>query len=367
MGEESGDKTEEPTPNKIKEARKKGQIAKSQELTASIMLIVSFYTFKLTGSMMLERLAGHTTMVFNLLDLEFSSAMVGMLLMEALKTILLSLAPLIGLVFIMVIIIESMQTGFLFSLEALTPKLENLNPINGFKKFFALKQYIELLKSIIKIAAVSTVLFFTIKELYPLVTQSQQQTPFALIALVGKIVMDTVTRVAIIYFVIAIFDYFYQRYEYIKSLKMSKKEIKEEYKRLEGDPIVKQRQREAQRAMSQGRQMGQVPNADVVVTNPIHFAVAIAYNPEEQASIPMVVAKGQRLVAEQIKQIADANNIPIIENPPLAQLLYRKVEVGHYIPKESFTLVAEILAFVFHIKNKRKKQNSNTSQESAPI
>tara|TARA_B100001121_G_scaffold310367_1_gene340983 strand:+ start:7183 stop:8271 length:1089 start_codon:yes stop_codon:yes gene_type:complete len=357
MGEDSGDKTEEPTPHKIREARKKGQIAKSQEMTSALMLIISFYTFKITGPMMLERIAGHTTMVFSLLDLEFSSAMVGMLLMDGFKTILLTLAPLLGAVFIMVIIIESLQTGFLFSLEALTPKFENLNPINGFKKFFALKQYVELLKSLIKMFAVGWVLYISIKELYPLVSQSQQQTPFSLIALVGKIIMDTVTKVAVIYFILAIFDYFYQKYEYMKSLKMSKKEIKEEYKRLEGDPIVKQRQREAQRAMSQGRQMGQVPGADVVVTNPTHIAVAIQYDPDKKESIPRVVAKGQRLIAEQIKQIADENDIPIIENPPLARSLFKKVEIGHYIPQESFKLVAEVLAFVFHIKKKKKEKS----------
>lgn len=306
--------------------------------------------------MMLNRIAEHTSMVFNLLDLEFSSAMVGMLLMDGFKTILLTLAPLLATVFIMVILIESLQTGFLFSLEALSPKFENLNPINGFKKFFALKQYVELIKSLIKMFAVGWVLFISIKELYPLVSQSQQQTPFALIALVGKIIMDTVTKVAVIYFILAIFDYFYQKYEYMKSLKMSKKEIKEEYKRLEGDPIVKQRQREAQRAMSQGRQMGQVPGADVVVTNPIHIAVAIQYNPEEKESIPRVIAKGQRLIAEQIKQIADEHDIPIIENPPLARSLFKKVDIGHYIPQESFKLVAEVLAFVFHIKNKKSKE-----------
>ena len=358
MGEDSGDKTEEPTPHKLREARKKGQIAKSQEITSAVMLIVSFYTFRITGPMMLERLSGHTTMVFNLLDLEFSSAMVGMLLMDGFRTILLTLAPILAAVFVMVIIIESLQTGFLFSLEALSPKFENLNPINGFKKFFTLKQYIELLKSIIKMAAVGTVLFITIRELYPLVSQSQQQTPFSLIGLVGKIIMDTVTRVAIIYFILAIFDYFYQRYEYMKSLKMSKKEIKEEYKRLEGDPIIKQRQREAQRAMSQGRQMGQVPGADVVVTNPTHIAVAIQYDPNKQDAIPLVVAKGQRLIAEQIKQIADDNDIPIVENPPLARLLFKQVEIGHFVPQESFKLVAEILAFVFHIKNKKKKEKA---------
>ena len=142
---------------------------------------------------------------------------------------------------------------------------------------------------------------------------------------------------------------------------MSKKEIKEEYKRLEGDPIVKQRQREAQRAMSQGRQMGQVPGADVVVTNPTHIAVAIKYDPEKKDSIPMVVAKGQRLIAEEIKQIADNHNIPIIENPPVARLLFKTVDIGHYVPKEAFKVVAEILAFVFHLKNKK----ANAKQKPA--
>ena len=362
MGEDSGDKTEEPTPHKIREARKKGQIAKSQEITSAIMLLVSFYTFKMVGPMMMDRISNHTTLVLSLLDLEFSSALVSMLLMDALKTILLGLAPLIGVVFVMVIIVESLQTGFLFSLEALSPKFDNLNPINGFKKFFALKQYIELIKSIIKMAAVGTILFYTIKELYPLVSQSQQQSPISLIALVGKIIIDTITRVGIVYFALAILDYFYQKYEYIKSLKMSKKEIKEEYKRLEGDPIIKQRQREAQRAMSQGRQMGQVPGADVVVTNPVHIAVAVKYDPEKKDAIPIVVAKGQRLVAEQIKQIADEHDIPIIENPPVARLLFKLVDIGHYIPQEAFKVVAEILAFVFHINNKK---NTNQAAKEA--
>ncbi len=356
MGEDSGDKTEEPTPTKIRDARKKGQIAKSQEITSALMLLISFYSFKALGPMMLDRIASHTMMVLGLLDMEFSSALVGMLLSEALKTLLLSLAPLLGIVFASVIIIESLQTGFLFSLEALKPKFDNLNPINGFKKFFALKQYIELLKSIIKIIAVSSILYITIKEIYPLVTSSQRQPPFALFGLVGKIIIDTISRVGIVYFVLAIFDYFYQKYEFMKSMKMSKKEIKEEYKRLEGDPIIKQRQREAQRAMSQGRQMGQVPGADVVVTNPTHIAVAIQYDPKDKDSIPIVLAKGQRLVAEQIKQIADNHDIPIIENPPIARLLFKKVEIGHYVPQESFKVVAEILAFVFHLKNKNKEK-----------
>ena len=234
------------------------------------------------------------------------------------------------------------------------------------KKVFALKQYVELLKSLIKMTAVGVILFYTLTDFYPLVKQSQQQTPFTLILLVGKIIIDTISKVAIVYFGLAILDYFYQKYEYIKSMKMSKKEIKEEYKRLEGDPIIKQRQREAQRAMSQGRQMGAVPGADVVVTNPVHLAIALKYNPDDSKSIPMVIAKGQRLIAEQIKQIADEYDIPIIENPPVAQLLFKKVDAGQYIPQEAFKIVAEILAFVFHLKKKKKtKETSNLIDKDA--
>ena len=226
------------------------------------------------------------------------------------------------------------------------------------KKFISLEQYVELLKSVIKMIAVGAVLNSSIREYMPLVISSQQSSPFSLIQLVAYIIMTTITKVGVIYFILAILDYAYQKYEFMKSMKMSKKEIKEEYKRLEGDPLIKQRQREAARAMSQGRQMGAVPGADVVVTNPTHIAVAIKYDPSKTDSIPMIVAKGQRLIAEQIKQIADDNNIPIIENPPIARLLFKKVEAGHYIPKESFRIVAEILAFVFHLKNKKQNQAS---------
>ena len=354
MGEDSGDKTEEPTPHKIRESRKKGQIAKSQEITSALMVLIAFYTFKIFGERLLIQLANHTTMILSLLDVPFSEAFVGMLLLEALKTIIFSLAPILAIVFVAVLVIENMQTGLLFATEAIKPKFENLNPINGFKKFFALKQYIELLKSIIKITIVSVILFYTLRDFYPIVTKTQRMTPFALIGVIGGIVMQTITRVGIAYLLLGFLDYFYQKYEYMKSLKMSKKEIKEEYKRLEGDPIIKQRQREAQRAMSQGRQMGAVPGADVVVTNPTHIAVAIKYNPKETNSVPMVIAKGKLLIAEQIKQIADENDIPIIENPPTARYLHEKVEIGQYIPQESFKIVAEILAFVFHLKNKKR-------------
>ena len=172
-------------------------------------------------------------------------------------------------------------------------------------------------------------------------------------AFVGHLVMKVVSRVVLVYFGIAVLDYFYQKYEYIKGLKMSKKEIKDEYKRLEGDPLIKQRQREAQRQMSQGRQAGAVPNADVVVSNPIHLAIAIKYTASDMKA-PKVIAKGKRLFANEIKRIASENNIPVIENRQLARGLFEISQVDHEIPPQYYRAVAEILAFVYNLKKRRR-------------
>jgi len=187
-----------------------------------------------------------------------------------------------------------------------------------------------------------------------MVVIAQQLTLWQIMKFTGSLVMKVVTRVGLFYLFIAFLDYLYQRWEYMKSMRMSKKEIKDEYKRLEGDPIIKQRQKEAQRQMAMGRQMGAVPSADVVVTNPIHLAIAIKYAPNEM-NAPLVVAKGKRLVAGTIKNIAEANNIPIVENQPLAQKLFKVTEVDKEIPPEFYKAVAEILAFVYNLKKKRKK------------
>lgn len=353
MGEDSGEKTEEPTPHKLREARKKGQITKSKELTSALLMLISFFTIKIFGMRIWGSLTSFEVFVFNLLGEEFSMSLAGLVLTEGFKTMFQVLLPIMLIVFILGVIIEALQTGFLFALESLTPKLDSLNPINGFKKFFSMKQYVELVKSLIKMTIIIIILYFVIKENFFIVLQSQLRNPWLVLLRVGKIVMDTIIRVGVVYFIIALLDYVYQRYEFMKQMRMTKKEIKEEYKRLEGDPIVKQRQREAQRAMAQGRQMGAVPGADVVVTNPVHIAIALQYD-QKKTSAPVVVAKGKRMVAEEIKKVAEDYYIPIIENPPLAQALFKQSEVGQTIPGEHYKLVAEILAFVYHLKKKRR-------------
>ncbi|MBG91391.1 MAG: flagellar biosynthesis protein FlhB [Actinobacteria bacterium] len=355
MGEDSGEKTEEPTPHKLREARKKGQIAKSKDLTTAVLLIVSFNTLKSSATFMWEKLTSLFVESLEFVAIPFSPSLVGYLLGTTKNTFLLIVAPLFGANLLVALVVESLQTGFLIAPDSLSPKLEKLNPLEGVKKYFSLKHYVEFLKSLIKMLVIIVVIVLAIREDFFLVLIAQQLRLWQVMTYTGAMVMKIVTRVAIVYLMIAVFDYFYQKYEHIKGLKMSKKEIKDEYKRLEGDPTIKQRQRQTQREMAQGRQMGSVPGADVVVTNPVHLAIAIKYVPNMMKA-PKVVAKGKRLIAADIRKMAEQYYVPIIENPPLAQALYKLTQVGSDVPPLYYKAVAEILAFVYNLKKKRKRR-----------
>ena len=355
MGEDGGEKTEEPTPHKLREARKKGQIPKSKEITSAFMILISFITFKASAKYMWEQIVKITYRAVDYTAAPFSASLVGGYLKEAVFTFLLVMAPLFAVIVITALVLESMQTGFLVSFEAIAPKFSKLNPIEGAKKFFSLKQYVELLKSLIKITVVVWLIYGVLKERFFIVLLAQQLSLWQVVAYTGELVMDVIIRICIFYIIIALFDYIYQKFEYIKSMRMSKKEIKDEYKRLEGDPMIKQRQRDAARQMSQSRQMGSVPGADVVVTNPVHIAVALKYKPNEMGA-PKVIAKGKRLVAAEIKRMAEEFYIPIIENPPLARGLYKDTVADGNIPPQYYKAVAEILAFVYNLKKKRRQR-----------
>ncbi len=349
MGEDSGEKTEQPTPHKLREARKKGQVAKSKDLTTALLLLASFYTLKASSEYIWKQLSKISILMFQQVPLEFSATIAGYLLLEALKVFAACMTPILAINILVAIIVESLQTGFLISFESLVPDFKKLNPIEGAKKFFSLKQYVELLKSVVKMSIVVVIIYFAIKDEFYMVILSQQFTLWQSMAFTGNLVMKVITRVGIFYIIIALLDYAYQRYEYIKGLKMSKKEIKDEYKRLEGDPMIKQRQRDAARQMAQGRQMGAVPDSDVIVTNPVHVAIAIRYKPNDMRA-PIVLAKGMRLIAMNIKSIGEEYRIPIIENPQLARQLHKNVEIGGEVPPVYYKAVAEILAFVYNLK-----------------
>ena len=355
MGEsDSGEKTEEPTPHKLQEARKKGQIAKSKDVTAAIMLMVAFYMIKNSAPHIWTELVRIQNKAFALIPIPITTSLIGYVLKDILNSFLWIMAPMFLANVLTALIVESVQTGFLVSLEPLMPKLEKLNPIEGLKKYASMKQYIEFVKSIFKMMMVSFLIYGLIKDNLYMVLLSPQLTLWQVMGFTGEIEMKVINRLGIFYFIIAILDLFYQRHVFHKSMKMSLKEIKDEYKRLEGDPLIKQRQRDAARQMAQGRQMGAVPQSDVVVTNPTYIAIALSYQSGSMKA-PKVLAKGKRLVAQEIRRIADEYGIPIIQNPPLARNLYDKTEVDTYIPIEYYKAVAEILAFVYNLR--RKKSN----------
>ena len=354
MGEESGEKTEQPTPHKLQEARKKGQAAKSKDLTAAFMLIVAFYSLKASAEYIWDKIIDFFFRTVTLIPESFGVQLAGDLLLEMLFVTVTAVLPMFIANMIVALILESLQAGFLLSFQAIEPDIKKLDFVQGMKKFFSLKQYVELVKSLCKMFVVICIIYFAIKEEFYMVIISQQFSLWRLMGFAGHIVMKVILRLSVFYFFIGVLDYFYQKYEFIKGLKMSKKEIKDEYKRLEGDPMIKQRQRDAQRKMAEGRQMGAVPGSDVIVTNPTHIAIAIMYKTNKMRA-PKVVAKGERLIAETIKRIAEENEIPIVENKSLARNLYQLTAIDQDIPPKYYKAVAEILAFVYNLKNKKKR------------
>ena len=361
MGEEGGDKSEEPTPHRLREAREKGQIAKSKEITTAVLLLMSYVIFRYTGDMSWRELINMTTALFSQVPTsvnEFSLGFVGSILLIGLRALAFAVLPLFAVGFIAAIIAESFQTGFVFAFDPLSPKLERLNPLEGFKKKFSLQGLVETVKSILKIVIVFYIAWIAVRDDLPFLVVLMDGQPWDALVLGASIAYNVAIRVGIFYIFIAILDYLYRRWEYMRNLKMTRQEIKEEYKRLEGDPQVKQRMRDLARQVAYQRMMSAVPQADVVVTNPTHLAVALKYE-QPKMKAPLLLAKGQRKHAEQIKQIAEEHEIPIVENEPLARSIFRTTNIGSEIPRELYQAVAEVLAYIYKLKREREAKRKS--------
>lgn len=369
MGEEGGggDKTEEPTPHRLKQARDKGQIAKSKEITTAFLLLSSYMLLRYTAEGIWRELSQMMQLIFRQIPnaYEFDIPFIVNIFVIAGRALLLALAPLFGVTFLIAFLAEALQTGFVGSLDPLSPKFEKINPLEGLKKMVSMQGLVELLKSILKIAIVFWITWAATKDDLPYVISLINSEPFQSLAIGGGIAYKIAIRVGIFYIIIAVLDYLYKRWEYMKGLKMTKQEIKEEYKQLEGDPQIKQRIRDLQRQVAQNRMMSSVPGADVVVTNPVHLAVALVYDASKMKA-PTLLAKGQYLVAQEIKKIAERHQIPVIENPPLARAIFQTTKVGKEIPPEIYQAVAEVLAFVYKIKKDKKKKNNFTAGRFQP-
>ena len=258
------------------------------------------------------------------------------------------LGPLLAAVFVAGLVSNAAQVGLVFSWEPLAPKGSRLDPISGLSRMFSARSAVELAKSLAKVTIITYMVFSCLRAEYPMIIGLTGCDARDIAAGIGGLMYRLLLRAAVVLLMIAGIDYGYQRYQNEKGLKMTKQEVKEDYKRSEGDPMLKGKIRRRQRQMTRNRMMAQVAKADVVITNPTHFAVALKYDAEKMTA-PVVLAKGQRLVAQRIKEIAREENVPLVENVQLARALYKSTEVGDQIPAELYQAVAEILAYVFQL------------------
>lgn len=348
-----GEKTEPATAKKLQEARKEGQVAKSQELNHALGLIALFLILKLFISYVGESLFNSFAMFFNKIPEVVDESIGGLgvftvtrVINNTLLLILKILAPFFLVGFSMSVLINVVQVGWKVTSKPMRPKFSKLNPLNGFKRIFSKDSMFELVKSIAKIALIIYVAYSSIKGHQNELFLVYEIPLLQVILLVGTIVIDTGLRISLIYLFIGIADWFYQKHKFKEDMKMTKQEVKDEYKMTEGNPEIKGRIRKLQRQMALSRMMQKVPDADVIIRNPTHFAVALKYDPDRHGA-PMVLAKGQDELALRIVRVGEENGVFIMENRPLARALYDSCEVDREIPPEFYGAVAEILVYIY--------------------
>jgi flagellar biosynthetic protein FlhB len=357
----AGDKTEAPTPRRRAEAREQGNVARSVDLTAAVLMIGSMLLLKYYGGNVIESLRAilaQMLSVQSLSNIEPTSMLVDF--SRAIVSVALSLLPLmLGLV-ILAVLSNILQVGFFFNPARLTPNIAGLNPFKGIGKLLGGgRGPMALVMSVAKVVLVSFFAYTAIRDKMGLIVMAQQLSYVQIFGLGSKVVYDIALRIGIVLLVLAIIDYVYQRYRIEQQLKMTKQEVKEEMRRMEGDPHIKQRRRQIAMQIATKKLQKDVPTADVIVTNPTHFAVALKY--ESNMRAPRVVAKGADLMAQRIREIAAVHGIPILERKPLARALYKLCDVDDEIPEEFYSAVAEILAYVYELTGKMKQQRLQTA------
>ena len=349
----SEEKTEKATPKKRRDQRKEGNVASSKDVIAVASLIGCFYCLQILFPMIYESL--RDTMIFQISAVEsieeLSLGNLQMLGMKAVTVLAKCIFPLGVISLAIGVVATGIQTRFNVTTKPLKFKLSKLNPLKGLKNMFSLKQVVELLKAVIKIIILGLILYGILKDEFVVIAQMMDIDPLSSAAYVLKEIVSMVLKVAMVFAAIAGFDYFYQRWSYEKNLKMTKEEVKEEYKQTEGDPKIKGKIRSLQQSMARSRMMQAVPDADVIIRNPTHYAVALRYDVDKD-NAPVVIAKGQDLIALKIVEIGEAHKVTVIENKPLARGIYASTPLGGQIPAEYYGVVAEILVEVFRMNKK---------------
>jgi len=350
-----GEKTELPTTKKLKDAREEGQVAKSTDLTAASSLLALFLGLKIflpyIGRNFMEIFSRYYSMIHKISTEEFTVSTGAMLLSDGIIQIIKIIIPLLLIAFVVAFIVNVIQVRWVISTKPLQPKFSKFNPISGFKKIFNKDKLVDLLKELIKVGVIAYLPYDMLKDNMHLLTLLYDLPLEEAVFLIGNLVIDLGLKISYVFFFIGAADYFYQKIKFKNDMKMTKQEIKDEYKQSEGDPKVKGQIKARMREASQRRMMQQLPQADVVITNPTHFAAAIKYD-KDVADAPILIAKGADYVAEKIKAVAKENKIEIVENKPLARMLYYNVELGQEVPAELYQMTAEVLAYVYGLKKR---------------
>ena len=352
-----GEKTEEPTAKKLQDARNDGKVSKSRELGFAVDLIVLFLLLKILIAFVYNGFHNVFLFVYGRIPefvkinaKEITGQSANSLLYVVLLESLTIMLPFFIVGFAVCFLVNLLQVGWKVTTKPMQPKFDKFNPINGFKRILSKDSLFELAKSIVKITMIAYVAYTSIKgnteDLFILYDIPLIQA----ILLCGQIILDTGLKIGLVYLIIGVADWLYQKHKFHEEMKMTKQEVKDEYKNTEGNPEIKGKQRQRMQEASRRRMMQDIPKADVIITNPTHISVALKYDAEE-AKAPVVLAKGEDYLALKIREVAKENQIEIVENKPLARMLYTNVDIGQEIPPELYQAVAEVLAMVYNIKN----------------
>lgn len=352
--QDDSQKTEDPTPKKLEEARKKGQVPLSREVNNWIMLLMGTLVVLAVGPPAMRALAEHMRSYIadahmmpsapGGLAVVLNDSFIDVLGIMALPLILLVAAAFIG---------PMAQVGLLFAPEVIKPDISKISPVKGFTRLFSLRSIMEFVKGVLKIAIIGTVGVILLYPFFGVIDHVVGLSASAMLTELKGLVFRLLTGILLVMFIVALIDLIYQRYEHYKKMRMTKQELKDEYKQSEGDPHVKAKLRQLRQEKARARMMQAVPSADVVITNPTHFAVALKYDPDEMPA-PVVVAKGVDHIAARIRDIANENDVTIVENRPLARVLYDTVDLDAPVPAQHYKAVAEVISYVFRLKGKLK-------------
>ncbi len=343
------EKTEEPTPKKIEDARKEGNVPRSMDASGFVTMLVAVIAVAALFSWIMDRLENLYTYYTHFFGIDLTPSLLMDITIYTIYQLLIMVLPLAIPVAIAGLIAGWMQFGFLFTTKPLTPDLKKIDPIKGAKNLFSLKKLVEGAKITLKVAAVFVVAFSVFLGFIEELVSVSRADLLDQMRWLGDRALILAAVMLVLLMVLALIDIMFVRYNYFKGLRMSKQEIKDEMKQLEGNPEIKAKIRQIQMEMARKRMLAEVPNADVVITNPTHFAVALRYK-EGESKAPKVVAKGADLIALKIKEIARESGVQIVENPPLARELYKHVDIDKEVPEQFYHAVAEVLAFVYKSK-----------------